>query len=143
MNQIVEWDEVAFLEVYPQFVGKISQAQFDALWMMACTLVDNTAQAIIPYDPDSEMYTRQVILWAVMCHLATMSLWGISGQSGPMTSGSEGSVSASFQLPILPGNGVTSAWYNQTPCGRSAWMLLRRYSLGGRYYAYRECHPYG
>ena len=55
MSQIVEWDEVAFLEVYPQFVGKISQAQFDALWMMACTLVDNTAQSVIPYDPASEV----------------------------------------------------------------------------------------
>ena len=143
MGAVVEWNEVDFLALYPQFAGKFTPEQLSALWEMACTLVDNTPDSPVPYDPDNGVYVRKVVLYAVVCHLATMSLWGGSGQSGPVTSASEGSVSASFQIPTLPGGGVTAQWYNQTPCGRTAWMFLRRLSLGGRYYGVRNFHPYG
>ena len=143
MNAVVEWNEADFLALYPQFAGKLTPKQLSALWGMACTLVDNTADSPLPYAPDNGVYVRKIALYAIMCHLATMSLWGGSGQSGPVTSASEGSVSASFQIPTLPGGGGTAQWYNQTPCGRTAWMFLRRLSLGGRYYSVPTFHPYG
>ena len=143
MGTVVVWDQADFQTYYPQFSENITAEQFTALWEMANTLVNNTATSPIPYDPDNGIYVRKIVLYAVVCHLATMSLWGASGQSGPVTSASEGSVSVSFQIPTLPGGGVTAQWYNQTPCGRTAWMFLRRLSLGGRYYGAPNFHPYG
>jgi len=141
-STVVVWDEAAFLALYPQFTGKVTEEQFVALWEAACTLVDNTPASPLPYDPDNGVYVRKIVLYALVCHLATMSFWG-AGQSGPISSATEGSVSASFQLPTLPGSGVAAQWYNQTPCGRTAWMFLRKLSLGGRYYDVRHYHPYG
>ena len=143
MGTVVVWDQADFLTYYPQFSENITAEQFTALWEMANTLVNNTTSSPIPYDPDNGVYIRKIVLYAVVCHLATMSLWGASGQSGPVASASEGSVSVSFQIPTLPGGGVTAQWYNQTPCGRTAWMFLRRLSLGGRYYCAPNFHPYG
>lgn len=143
MSKSVEWNETTWLEAYPQFSGVLTSGQMSQLWQLACTLIDNTNQSLIPYDPEAQIYTRQVLLWAVMCHLATMSVWGVSGQSGTVASASEGSVSTSFALPNIPAGGVSAQWYNQTPCGRTAWMLIRRYSLGGRVYSYKAFHPYG
>ena len=139
----VAWDEADFLERYPQFSGKITSEQFSALWEMAVTIVDNTESTVVPYDPDHGVYVRKIILYALMCHLATMSLWDANGQSGALTNASEGSVSAGFHIPAISAGGITAAWYNQTICGRTAWMLLRKYSLGGRYYGQNYVHPWG
>lgn len=143
----VVWNEGAFLAMYPQFAPTAANAptaeQLSALWEMACTLIDNSEGSLIPYDPDNGVYIRKIALYALVCHLATMATWGANGQSGTITSASEGSVSASFQIPTLPGGGVTAQWYNQTPCGRTVWTLLRRLSLGGIYYGVNNFHPYG
>lgn len=142
MNSVVEWDEVEFLDLYPQFNGKLTSVQLDMLWELATTLVDNTTDSYVPYDPDNAVLTRKMALYALMCHLATMSFWADGGQAGPLASASEGSVSASFQMPQI-GNSVTAQWYNQTPCGRTAWMLLRKYSLGGLIVTPKHYHPFG
>lgn len=140
---VVLWDENIFLTLYPQFKNLVTTEQLSALWEMACTLVDNTEKSPLPYDPDKGVYVRKIVLYALVCHLATMGLWGGTGQSGPLASATEGSVSTSFQIPTLPGGGTTAQWYNQTPCGRTAWMFLRRLSLGGRYYDVKYYHPFG
>ena len=142
MNVVVDWDESLFVELYPQFANTTS-TQLEMLWEMACSLVDNTENSLIPFDPDNGVFIRRVILFALVCHLATMGSWSAEGQSGPIASASQGGVSASFQIPTLPAGGVTVQWYNQTPCGRTAWMLLRPYSLGGRYYGVKTFHPFG
>lgn len=142
MNAIVEWDEVEFLDLYPQFNNKLNSTQLAMLWTQTTTIVDNTENSNIPYDPSNSILTRKMALYALMCHLATMSFWSDGGQAGPLSSASEGSVSASFQLPDI-GRSVTAQWYNQTPCGRAAWMLLRKYSLGGILVTPKHYHPFG
>lgn len=141
-SAVVVWDEADFLAFYPRFVGKFTPEQFAALWETACTLVDNTPDSPLPCDPGNGVHVRKIALYALVCHLATMSLWE-AGQAGPVSSATEGSVSASFRLPELPGGGAAAQWYHQTPCGRTAWMFLRKWSLGGRYYDVRRHHPYG
>ena len=143
----VVWDESAWRAVYPQFdEGQpwyCTSAQLSGLWQIAVTLVDNSDQAAIPYEPSKGVYTRQILLWALMCHLATLAWQGRQGQYGMLTNATEGSVTAGFQLPQLPVQGVTGAWYGLTPCGLMAWTLLRRYALGGVSYKPPHYHPWG
>ena len=143
----VVWDESAWRAVYPQFdEGQpwyCTSAQLSGLWQIAVTLVDNSDQAAIPYEPSKGVYTRQILLWAIMCHLATLAWQGRQGQYGMLNSATEGSVTASFQMPQLPQMGVTGAWYALTPCGLMAWTILRRYALGGVSYKPPHYHPWG
>ena len=144
---VVVWNESAWRDVYPQFSeGQpwyCTSAQLSGLWQIAVTLVDNTDEAVIPYDPDHGVYIRQILLWALMCHLATLAWQGRQGQYGMLNSATEGSVTASFQMPTLPQTGVTGAWYGLTACGLMAWTLLRKYSLGGRIVTPHYFHPWG
>ena len=144
---VVVWDESAWREVYPQFSeGQpwyCTSVQLSGLWQIATTLVDNTDGAAIPYDTTAGVYVRQVLLWALMCHLATLAWQGRQGQYGMLTNATEGSVTAGFQLPQLPVQGVTGAWYGLTACGLMAWTLLRRYALGGVSYKPPHYHPWG
>lgn len=138
----VEWNETEWRALYPQF-STVTSEQLSALWKLATTIVDNSEGALIPYDPDHGIYIRQIVLYALMCHLATIATQDQAGQPGTLTNASEGSVSAGFYMPQFPQGGVSAAWYNQTPCGRTVWMLLRRYVLGGRYYSVKNYHPFG
>ena len=144
---VVVWNESAWRDVYPQFSeGQpwyCTSAQLSGLWQIAVTLVDNTDEAVIPYDPDHGVYIRQILLWALMCHLATLAWQGRQGQYGMLNSATEGSVTASFQMPTLPQTEVTGAWYGLTACGLMAWTLLRKYSLGGRIVTPHYFHPWG
>lgn len=139
----VVWDEAEFLARYPQFAGKFESARLNELWKTACCLISNAADAPVPYDPENGVCVREIALYALVCHLAAMALWGASGQSGAAASASEGSVSASFQIPALPESSAAAAWYNQTPCGRTAYLLIKRLSLGGRWCGAKKYHPYG
>lgn len=144
---VVVWNETAWREVYPQFsegqAYYCTSSQLSALWQIAVTLVDNTDEAAIPYDPDHGVYVRQILLWALMCHLATLGWQGRQGQYGQMTQATEGSVSAQFQMPAFPASGATQAWYSLSACGLMAWTLLRRYALGGVSYKPPHFHPWG
>ena len=147
MGAVVEWDESAWRELYPQFdEGQpwyCTSAQLAQLWQVATTLVDNTPTSQIPYDPGNGILVRKIILNALMCHLATLAWQGRQGQYGMLNSATEGSVTASFQMPTLPQTGVTGAWYGLTACGLMAWSLLRRYALGGVSYKPLHYHPWG
>ena len=144
---VVVWDESAWRELYPQFdegqAYYCTSAQLAQLWTVAVTLVDNTDASQIPYDPDKGVYVRRVILYALVCHLATLAWQGRQGQYGTLTNATEGSVTAGFTLPTLPVQGVTGAWYALTPCGLMAWTILRRYALGGVSYKPPHYHPWG
>ena len=147
MGAVVEWDESAWRELYPQFdEGQpwyCTSAQLAQLWQVATTLVDNMPTSQIPYDPGKGIMVRKIILNALMCHLATLAWQGRQGQYGMLNSATEGSVTASFQMPTLPQTGVTGAWYGLTACGLMAWSLLRRYALGGVTYKPHYYHPWG
>ena len=138
----VVFDEAAWRALYPQF-ATVTSEQLNALWEMAVSIIDNSEGTFIPYDPDNGVYVRKIMLYALLCHLATIAMQDQAGQPGTLTNASEGSVSAGFYMPQFPQAGVTGAWYNQTPCGRTVWMMLRRYSLCGRYYSVKHFHPYG
>ena len=144
---VVVWDETSWRELYPQFSeGQpyyCTSAQLAQLWTVAVTLVDNSENAAIPYDPGHGVYVRQILLWALMCHLATLAWQGKAGQFGHLTNAVEGSVTAGFTMPTLPVQGVTGAWYGLTACGLLAWSLLRRYALGGVSYKPPHYHPWG
>ena len=138
----VEWNEAEWRVLYPQFAS-VTSAQLSALWKMATEIISNSEGSPIPYDPSVGIYARQIILYALMCHLATIATQEAAGQPGTLTNASEGSVSAGFYMPQFPAGGVAGAWYNQTPCGRTVWVMLRRFSLGGRYYGMKYIHPFG
>lgn len=136
---VVEFDPAAFREAYPRFSADlISDAQLEQAFDLACLLLDNTDASPVPYDPEHGVMIRKTLLWLLVCHLATMALWP-TGQSGPIASATEGSVSVSFSIPQNAGK----AFYNQTPCGQSFWQAIQKYVVGGRYFAVRHYHPWG
>lgn len=150
---VVTWDEAAWREAYPQFnvavtddegnvitaagAMPMTSGQLAAMWMQAVTLVDNSPGAVIPYDAEKGVEVRKVVLWALMCHLATLAYWQSQGQTGPMTNASEGSVSAGFAQLQNWGK----PWWNQTQCGQTAWAIMMQYTMGGRYYGITYRHP--
>ena len=81
----VAWDIASFLEMYPQFGECGAQATpevaLDAFFETACTIIGNGEGAIIPYDPSMGIYARQIALYALVCHLATLNKWGANGQN--------------------------------------------------------------
>ena len=136
---IVVFNATEFRTFYPKFTEElISDEQLDNLFQLACTFIDNTDKSRFPYDPDRNIYTRKQMLYLLVCHLATMELWG-AGQSGPLTSATQGSVSVGFQSMDMWGQ----PWFSQTPCGRTILQMLMPYALGGRIFTKPHFHPYG
>lgn len=141
---VVVFDPQEFLEAYPQFkkgeVQLLTDAQLQQAFDVACLILDNTDAAAVPYDPDKGIMVRKTLLYLLVCHMATLALWPL-GQSGPMASATEGSVSTSFSLPTTTGK----AFWNQTPCGQAFWQAIQSQGLvtGGRYYAKKYTHPWG
>lgn len=144
---IVAWDEATFLDMYPQFAQggamATSSATLAALFETACTIVDNSDGATIPYDTGMGILARQIVLYALVCHLATLNKWGANGQNGPLSNASEGSVSVGFQAPSYKQGGELATWLRQTPCGQTAWLLISRFAAGPRLYNVPHCHPFG
>ena len=143
----VAWDIASFLEIYPQFGECGAQATpevaLDAFFETACTIIGNGEGAIIPYDPSMGIYARQIALYALVCHLATLNKWGANGQNGPLSNASEGSVSVGFQAPAYKPGGELATWLRLTPCGQTAWLLISRFAAGPRIYNVPHFHPYG
>lgn len=136
---IVVFNATEFRTFYPKFTEElISDEQLDNLFQLACTFIDNTDKSRFPYDPDRNIYTRKQMLYLLVCHLATMELWG-AGQSGPLTSATQGSVSVGFRSMDMWGQ----PWFSQTPCGRTLLQMLMPYALGGRIFTKPHFHPYG
>ena len=137
---IVEFNPTEFRSYYPKFtVDKVSDAQLESYFRLASSLINNTDSSQFPYNPDNGQYIRKELLYLLVCHLATMGTWDI-GQSGEVKSATEGSVSVSYGE--FKGN-PNASWFNQTPCGRTLWMMLKPYALGGRIFSVSDFHPYG
>lgn len=135
---IVVWDKDDFLDYYPQFVGKVTDSVLEKLWIVATTLIPNTENSPIPYDPDQGIYVRKLLLYALMCHMITVQL---NDSVGAVTSATEGSVSASVTIPTA--KGYFQQWLNSTPCGQLAWLLMRKYTeRGGKLYVSNHRHPW-
>ena len=74
--------------------------------------------------------TEQQLLVAHIGHMMTAAAAG-DGLSGPVTSASEGSVSASFQPP--PTKTALQHWLSMSPYGLQLWALLRVAAAAGAY----------
>lgn len=141
---VVVFDPQEFREAYPRFVDPktgqplLTDAQLRQAFDVACLLLDNTDSSPVPYDPVHGVMIRKTLLYLLVCHLATLSLWPM-GQAGPVASATEGTVSISFSVPQNTGK----AFYAQTPCGQTFWQAIQPYAVGGRYYAARYWHPWG
>lgn len=132
-----------FRTYYPRFSDstKYPDTLITAMFDIACSLINNTENSFIPYDPTHGIKLRERVLYAAVCHLLTMNEQG-DEQTGVITSASQGSVSVGFS----PVNGTSYAaqYWSQTRCGQLVWMLLSPYRLGGRFYTESpEYHPYG
>lgn len=136
---VVDFVPADFRELYPQFTESlITDGQLTQAFNVACLLLDNSDSSPVPYDPATGVLVRQTLLNLLVCHLATLALWPL-GQSGPVSSSAEGSVSVSFGLPTRP----DGAYFRQTPCGQAYWQVIQAYIQGGRYYPSNHYHPWG
>lgn len=132
-----------FRQDYPQFADseKYSERRLSSAFKQASSTLDNTKESIIPYDPDNNVYVRETALYALTCHYLTVSDWTLNGQSGAVTSATEGSVSVSFSTPQA--SGTSKDFFNQTPCGQLYLSLIAPYSMGGVCIHVKEFHPWG
>lgn len=135
---VVVFDPQEWLNNYPRFAGLLTNAQLQNAFNLACLLLDNTDSSPVPYNPQSGIMDRQILLSMLVCHLATLALRPL-GQAGPISNSSEGDVSVAFQLPTK----ANGQWYQQTSCGQAYWQAIQKYLVGGRYYAACSYHPWG
>ena len=115
---IAEWRAM-----FPQFGDEAltPDSLLTAQWPVAELLVGNTDRSRIPED------TRAMALYYVLCHLVTLQARG--DVVGNVTSAAQGSVNAGLALMQR----ANSRWWEQTPCGLTAWELLRPWRAGGYY----------
>lgn len=139
---VVVFDAETFRTYYPAFsdATRYPDAVLSAAFDQACAFLGNTDQSVLPYNPDQNVYTRQIVLYKATCHILTLE-YIMADQPGRITSASEGSVSTGFDL--LKGQSYTADWWAQTPCGRALWALMLPYIRGGRLYTSPDYHPWG
>lgn len=137
---VVVFDPAEFKRVKPQFAA-VSDTVLEYYFSMACGVVDNTDASPFPYDTEAAppVLVRKFIIYALVCHLLTMDQQATNGQSGPVSSATEGSVSASFSVPPI----TERSYYYETACGRTFLALIRPYALGGRIAPACNYHPWG
>ena len=123
---VVIFDPVLFREQRPQFgdITKYSDAFLQNCFDEATLICSNKESSLIPYNPDRQVYDRQILLYLLTCHIATLRN---SGQVGTVTSATEDSVSAGFYIDQRKG----AAWFTQTQCGYTYWQMIQKYRLGG------------
>jgi len=118
---IVVFDSVAFVARYPEFAA-VTVGTLGAYFVEATIYLDNTdASRVI------DIAQRAILLNMLTAHIATLngSGAGPQGMVGRLSSGTEGSVSASADF-VAATNG-TQAWYYQTQYGCSFWAATGRY----------------
>lgn len=132
---VVIFDVSLFREQRPQFsdTTKYSDAFLQNCFDEAALICNNTNASIVPYSPSNNINDRQILLYLLTCHIATLAT---SGQVGTVTSATEGSVSAGFYIDQRKG----AAWFTQTQCGYTYWQMIQKYKLGGIFVDGRKNH---
>ena len=135
---IVQFNTTTFRNRHPFFTEtKISDEALEFQFQVACTIVPNTETSFIPYDPPT-ILDREIVLDALVCHLATMALRN-PDQPGAVMSAGEGSVNVSYGA--MKGN---EDYFSQTSCGQTFWRLMMKYKRwGGLMATPPNFHPYG
>ena len=103
--RVVELDIAYFRAAYPAFADAETapDAMLERLWSEAEILVDNTAASSIPArDPSGN--PRAAILYALLCHLATLETRGdVVGRVG---GAAQGSVNMSVAADAMRSHGL-------------------------------------
>lgn len=128
MAAVVDLDVAAWRASFPRHAAATDE-QIALWWETAIGIVDNGPRSPIPYDPPAVL-TRRTILHALVCHLAALDQRG-DGAVGRVASAAEGSVNTSFDYGA---QSARAAWWNQTQCGATAWLLLKPWRTGGLYF---------
>lgn len=82
---------------------------------------------------------REAAIYALTAHLLFLMQQANDGIYAPLSSASEGSVSASFATPILN----NKSWFSESPFGREFWLLMAPCRLGGAQFTPFNYHPWG
>ena len=112
-----------FRASFPAY-SESTDAQLNAFFMIAELIISNTDASIVCYDPDvtPAVLEREVLLDLLVAHQSELTVRG-SGAVGRTNSGSEGSVSFSFDM-ITTG---ASQWFLQTQWGATFWQATAKY----------------
>lgn len=120
---VAVFDYAAWVARYPEF-GAVSEQRAALFFAEAGLYLDNTDAS-----PVQDVAMRLVLLNMVTAHIAALS--GAlnadgkpSGLVGRVSSASEGSVSVSTELGLVPGSAV---WFQQTSYGLSFWQATKGY----------------
>ena len=132
---IVTFDIEHFREVYPEFAS-MTDAMLQAGFDTACLILDNTDHSVVPYDPPT-VTARATLLDMLTCHLLALRKRGLFAV-GQVSSASEGSIGTGFAMPPAVNQ---AGYFSQTQCGLAFWQVMRKYMVGGRYYAPTFCRP--
>lgn len=125
---VVTFDPVAFAVQYPEFAN-VPAATLTGNFALATTLLDNTDGS-----PVSDITQRTQFLWLLVAHLTFLAGYQTYGASTPNTgatpvgrlsSGTEGSVSSSFDYSGPWGQ--SALWFNQTRYGATYWAMTAAY----------------
>lgn len=137
----VTFDENKFRLMYPALTEEnLPRDVLLMMWDQAAMIVGADDRSFAPYNPEKGITEREVLLYYVTCHLATLATQDPS-QPGRLASATEGSVSTSFDN--ITAKSVTAQWWLQTRCGATYWALTAKYRMGGRFYGSKNYHPWG
>ena len=140
ISKPVEFDVLKFRKRFPKFSDPDTYND-DLLQMVFEEACEYVPAAIVPYDPDNGVYTRELLIFTVMCHFLQLQDMAEDGMPGRIASASQGSVSTSFDL--VKTSKASDDFWLQTPCGQRFWQLMRRYALGSRFIRNTRRHPFG
>ncbi|MEI9581828.1 DUF4054 domain-containing protein [Enterobacter asburiae] len=132
---VVVFDIVKFRAMFPEFSG-VTDPQLAFLFDRATDYLDNTNYSLV-IDP----LKRERLLYLLMAHMAYMRYGdgkgnGGSGVVGRLSSASEGSISASFDLGAMS---ASSTWFTLSPYGMDFWQATKVYRMA----TYYPGSPYG
>lgn len=132
---VVIFDPVRFRQEQPQFanVEKYGDTFLQGCFNQATMILSNKSGSIVPYDAENGVFDREILLYLLTCHIATLM---DKEQVGSLTSATEGSVSASFYVDQRKG----AAWFTQTRCGYMYWQMVQKYRCGGLFVPGEKSH---
>lgn len=120
---IVEFDPIAFKYDYPSY-ETLGNGELNAYFTVAELIISNTDSSIVCYEPDATpaILERKTLLDLLVAHQAELNSRG-AGAVGRTNSGSEGSISFSFDMVTTGSN----QWFSQTQWGATFWQATVKY----------------
>lgn len=135
----VVFDLERFRALYLAFSDeeKVSDVQLEQAFSQAEEIIGNDDGSAIPYDPEAlpPVVSREVALYLLTCHIATMQYLWQDDQTGPVAAATQGSTSATFSI-----NPSSKDWWASTKCGAQAWIIVRNYGAGPVYFGAEYVH---